>query len=110
MRLPRAFVDAAKCGTMHPLGFPCTLPAGHHGDHASGDVSWEPSAADLLVTHVSELVAGLRQRGQTTLTRALGPRQDPVLLCLAIDGSAHRLREAVTEYCGWPAPVWGRPS
>lgn len=95
-----------RCHAPHPLGMRCTRPDQHHGDHRSGELAWKRSPADEITTATAHLVDALRDRGDQSLTIAIGTTNEPVLLTIAIDGSAHRLREAITEYLNWPCAAW----
>ena len=61
---------------------------------------------DPIIGHVTALVDALRERGQSTLSLALGDPGERCLLVVAIDGKATRLREALTEYLDWTCALW----
>ena len=69
------------------------------------------AADNELLEHVAVLVGLLRARNETRLSVAIGTPANPIMLILAVDSSASRLREAATEYLGWQCARWaGTPA
>lgn len=109
------------CAALHASsGDRCRRRDGHAGTHEGLHHEWDtetsrPGSARAagyvdpdgdLLGHLTTLRTNMLERGDTKLTLAVGNEGERVYVAIALDGDAHRLREAISEYLAWPCATW----